>query len=275
MRPAMRDIELKLGKIRDQRTAGIIDEAAAAHQRREIMDRIGRLLDDSEFGSRLYELLSDDQPTSGSPAVAARRRERRDFFLRKDHHETEMRTADSRAEQLEELFQLPSIGSREMGSGQRTFGDAGAVEVYPPRNNEGPILNPDQGIDPAVGRQACDAFRSMFDISSDKNLAVAEMHIDGVQQLFLSRSGSDAPPGMVELPGQTQFSVVNSGFMTRRFDTESIILEHIALNLDPNAQGIIRLYTERSPCHSCSGIIRQYQDLFPNIEIIITHQAGR
>ncbi len=59
----------------------------------------------------------------------------------------------------------------------------------------------------------------------------------------------------------------------REVDTESKILEEIASQLGNNrdATGTIDLFTTREPCASCRGVMSQFMDRYPNIEINIYH----
>lgn len=59
--------------------------------------------------------------------------------------------------------------------------------------------------------------------------------------------------------------------MTRAFDSEVKILEEIAKDLPQNASGTISLFTERAACSSCQGVIQQFEKMFPNVKVILTH----
>ncbi|MFA0814290.1 MAG: deaminase domain-containing protein [Anaerofustis sp.] len=41
-----------------------------------------------------------------------------------------------------------------------------------------------------------------------------------------------------------------------------------------DAKGTITLFTERRPCPSCARNINQFQQRYPNIEIIVVHNDG-
>ncbi|NDW11224.1 hypothetical protein D0T56_16390 [Dysgonomonas sp. 520] len=60
----------------------------------------------------------------------------------------------------------------------------------------------------------------------------------------------------------------------RNIDTEYKILSEIAENLETNASGKIKLFTERPPCSSCSGVIDAFSKKFPMIEIEVIHNNG-
>jgi filamentous hemagglutinin len=54
-------------------------------------------------------------------------------------------------------------------------------------------------------------------------------------------------------------------------DSEYKVLSEIADTLekfyDIYVEGIIYLYTERQPCQSCEGVISQFKEKFPNINL--------
>ena len=41
----------------------------------------------------------------------------------------------------------------------------------------------------------------------------------------------------------------------------------LEISYDPDVEGKLYLYTERHPCESCNGVIEQFKEKFPNIEI--------
>ncbi len=54
-------------------------------------------------------------------------------------------------------------------------------------------------------------------------------------------------------------------------DAEYKVLSEIAhileTDYDLQVQGKLYLYTEFQPCESCSGVLRQFKEKFPNIEV--------
>lgn len=62
----------------------------------------------------------------------------------------------------------------------------------------------------------------------------------------------------------------------RCVDSESKILEDIAHQLGytefkagEKVSGTIYLITERPPCPSCEGVIKQFREMFPDIKLIV------
>lgn len=72
---------------------------------------------------------------------------------------------------------------------------------------------------------------------------------------------------------QRRFTTLEIGGYNRIADTESKLLEWAGnpngLGLTRESRGSLRLYTDRPPCESCSGVISQFREQFPNIELQI------
>lgn len=70
-----------------------------------------------------------------------------------------------------------------------------------------------------------------------------------------------------------QFEPIIDSFSGRLMDTDAEYkaLSAIALTLSAidniSLSGKLYLYTERRPCESCTGVLKQFTDKFPNIEI--------
>ncbi len=47
----------------------------------------------------------------------------------------------------------------------------------------------------------------------------------------------------------------------------SAIADTLEMFYNREVAGQLYLYTERKPCESCNGVIAQFKDKFPNIEI--------
>ncbi|WP_076893414.1 deaminase domain-containing protein, partial [Burkholderia pseudomallei] len=54
------------------------------------------------------------------------------------------------------------------------------------------------------------------------------------------------------------------------------ILNNVAAQLGDNTSvsGVINLFTERPPCTSCSNVIQQFQNKYPNIKINVMDSNG-
>ncbi len=65
----------------------------------------------------------------------------------------------------------------------------------------------------------------------------------------------------------------------RAVDSESKILEDIAhqlgynkFTIDETIQGNVYLVTERAPCPSCTGVIEQFEKMFPNVKVHVKYK---
>ncbi|MDI5964914.1 RHS repeat-associated core domain-containing protein [Streptantibioticus silvisoli] len=102
-------------------------------------------------------------------------------------------------------------------------------------------------------------------VKANKNIAVARVRIDGSDEVMTATSGKHANPGETGMPATRQF---DPG--TRPYDSETHIFETVAQRLSPESQGTIDLYSERPVCDSCEGLINQFSQVFPGIQIDIT-----
>jgi hypothetical protein len=72
-----------------------------------------------------------------------------------------------------------------------------------------------------------------------------------------------------------QFEPIIDSYSGRIMDTDaeykalSAIAETLEKIFNSLKEGKLYLYTEREPCESCQGIIEQFKNKFPKIEIIV------
>ncbi|MBE9228057.1 hypothetical protein IQ264_21780 [Phormidium sp. LEGE 05292] len=118
--------------------------------------------------------------------------------------------------------------------------------------------------------------REQFRVSLYKNIAIAEFEINGDTGELIAISGRATRPGTVGLPQQPLFVTyeVPPGH-SRAYDSEYKLLEELAFRYaqTPEIEGKINLFTERSPCDSCTNVIEQFRRRFPNI-ILTVNYAG-
>lgn len=118
--------------------------------------------------------------------------------------------------------------------------------------------------------------REQLGISLYKNIAIAEFEISGDTGELIAISGRSTRPGTVGLPQQPLFVTyeVPPGH-SRAYDSEYKLLEELAFRYaqTPEIEGKINLFTERSPCDSCTNVIEQFRRQFPNI-ILTVNYAG-
>jgi hypothetical protein len=121
------------------------------------------------------------------------------------------------------------------------------------------------------------------------NMGVAQIDIPGVQPTMAASSRITNPTsdqramGFVGQVAETfPSSIVPTGsnpplMLNRAIDSEAKILNNIASQLGNNtsATGMINLLTERPPCASCSNVIQQFQEKYPNIKIHVLDNGGK
>jgi len=115
-----------------------------------------------------------------------------------------------------------------------------------------------------------------------RNFAFADVFVGDEQATLLSLSGESYKVGTVgpyPFPRQNfnPFTWPRNGNNNRRFDTEVKILESIANRYYDNRSigGRIVLFTERRPCGSCASVIREFEALFPNIQVRVNFNIPR
>ncbi|UXH77378.1 hemagglutinin repeat-containing protein [Roseateles amylovorans] len=118
------------------------------------------------------------------------------------------------------------------------------------------------------------------------NVAAAEISVYGKsteQMRASSRVGNDpasAKSGFASLPPAENMilkDISQEGSIPRYYDTEFKILEAFAQRNVGNrtVAGQISIYTERSPCNSCTDLMRRtFSEIFPNMEVRLYHGNG-
>jgi hypothetical protein len=76
------------------------------------------------------------------------------------------------------------------------------------------------------------------------------------------------------------FSTMDVGW-SRAYDSEVKLLEAIAqrynphrLDVVPDLSGSVNLYSEFTVCYSCSRVIGQFQEMFPNVRVGVQSGAS-
>ena len=112
--------------------------------------------------------------------------------------------------------------------------------------------------------------RNALTVGQGRNIAVAEVNIaGGGTQELIGVSGQAARPGTVGNPTQRLFETFEVGH-SRAFDSEVKILEDVASRISPETRGTINLFSERAVCDSCSSVINQFRQMFPNMNVNVT-----
>ncbi|ONI88188.1 hypothetical protein ALI144C_06945 [Actinosynnema sp. ALI-1.44] len=121
-----------------------------------------------------------------------------------------------------------------------------------------------------TGKEVAEDFRENANngqgVASRRNIAVAQHDIDGQTGQLIGVSGTYSHPGSVSMPATPrQFNT-----SARPHDSEVKIFETYAATLSPNSKGTINLYSEREVCDSCSKLIDQFKQTFPNVTVNVT-----
>ncbi|MDB0564344.1 deaminase domain-containing protein [Ralstonia solanacearum] len=118
------------------------------------------------------------------------------------------------------------------------------------------------------------------------NMGVAQIDIPGVQPVMAASSRIANPTPAQQAAGfvgevpetfaSSSAPLPDGTLIPRYVDSEAKILNNIAAQLGDNnsVSGVIKLFTERAPCSSCSSIIRQFQQRYPNITINVMDNGG-
>jgi Hemagglutinin repeat/The BURPS668_1122 family of deaminases len=119
------------------------------------------------------------------------------------------------------------------------------------------------------------------------NMGAAQIDLPGVQSTMAASSQISAPSAEQQAQGfvgsladptfQSTVVPTASGYpLLRNVDSEAQILNNVANQLGSNtaATGSIVLLTERPPCASCSDVIQQFQNMYPNIKLTVLDNGG-
>ncbi|UEM39547.1 DUF637 domain-containing protein [Pectobacterium aquaticum] len=113
------------------------------------------------------------------------------------------------------------------------------------------------------------------------NVAVADINIPGIPKTLAAHSGVNVSGNGLVGKGSESFKYQeipnNKGFIiARNTDSEYKILDNISDKLAGNisAKGTVTIFTERPACGSCLGVVEQFQQRYPGIEVKILDNNG-
>ncbi|MGZ0050582.1 deaminase domain-containing protein [Brevibacillus gelatini] len=113
-------------------------------------------------------------------------------------------------------------------------------------------------------------------IGGKRNIAFAEYEINGSTGEIIGVSGKAERAGTAGVPNQRKFETITTpDGNPRTLDAEVKILEELASQLSSNASGKVHLFSELPFCQSCLGVIKQFKEQFPNVEVIISHGPSK
>ena len=130
-------------------------------------------------------------------------------------------------------------------------------------------------------------FRGSFNstLKNSGNVGFADVSINGLKtdwfahsqiQILSDIKPAEAVSNISLKPTNPTFQAYKVGEYIRDVNTEFKILNDIAKALGDNtsAVGKIKLFTELPPCSSCSNVIAQFTEKYPNIIIEVIHNGG-
>lgn len=113
--------------------------------------------------------------------------------------------------------------------------------------------------------------RAELKTPNNRNIAFAEVNIEGKQEKLIGISGIASPEGTCLYPEDPALKFKPRGFEERDDHSEFKILNQIAQGLDKNATGTVKLFSERYPCDSCEPAIDEFRREFPHIKLEIEY----
>jgi RHS repeat-associated protein len=113
------------------------------------------------------------------------------------------------------------------------------------------------------------SIRNVLGIGKKKNIATLGGMVEGKGVYTIGVSGAAVREGTVGVPILRRFTTAEVGGYDRILDSEVKVLEDFAekFHKTPNVKGIITLTSERPFCTSCTGVTKQFEKMFPNIQL--------
>jgi RHS repeat-associated protein len=118
--------------------------------------------------------------------------------------------------------------------------------------------------------------RASGTVGVDRNIAAMTLEAGGTRVSGIAVSGQAARNGMMPNVGAAsnpqRFIPTSTGMNSRVYDAELKLLNYAANELGPSSgvAGTLRLHSELPICPSCSSVMRQFRESFPNINITVT-----
>ncbi|GAB3447151.1 DUF6531 domain-containing protein [Actinophytocola sediminis] len=142
-------------------------------------------------------------------------------------------------------------------------------------NPYGYVSDPRRSIDP-LGLAPCHLqdirdYRTQQRVGMKRNIAFADYEIGtNTGRSNMAPSGGHQYPNAAPSPSNSPFTT-NSPL-----DSEPKILNELIndLGLTPQSSGTIHFHSERPACPDCQGVIDQFKQMYPNIEIKYTDYGG-
>ncbi|PAA98158.1 hypothetical protein CJJ13_08730 [Serratia fonticola] len=113
------------------------------------------------------------------------------------------------------------------------------------------------------------------------NVAVADVDIPGMPKQMAAHSGVDKEGKGLVGAGSGNFTYKElpnkqGDMISRKGDSEYKILDNLADQLGSNTsvKGTVTIFTERPACGSCLGVVEQFQQKYPGIQVNVLDNNG-
>ncbi len=121
--------------------------------------------------------------------------------------------------------------------------------------------------------------RASYDlINKTRNIAIALCDIEGEVFEIYTVSGKLNRPNAVTVTNKPIFTPFDyPRGRTRQYDAEYKLLEEIAARYtqNKNIKGTIELFTELFMCPSCTHVLSEFKQMFPNIKVNLIELGER
>jgi RHS repeat-associated protein len=120
-----------------------------------------------------------------------------------------------------------------------------------------------------LASRSIDLVRKAYTIGAGRNIGTLGGVVEGAGYYTIGVSGTGARAGTVGVPLLRRFTTTEVGGYDRLFDSEVKLLEAFAekFHNTPNVKATLTLTSERQFCTSCSGVVTQFQKMFPNVKL--------
>jgi hypothetical protein len=234
--------------------------------------RLANIAGDSQFGPMIADQLNRPLPRTPEDERARRAELGREMAVKGDFAKEAARGNDLRQVHAEELARVAP--DRTAPPAERRLREVEATPEYSLLATDAPILarGPKGAIDPEEGARIAATMRALHGFDEGRNVAIAELRIEDASQILIAKSNAEELPGMTTMPAGRVFATEPNPARPNDHHTESVLLEHAARVIDAgdfDSAGqpdfAISMYTEREPCSSCQGVIRQFAQRYPEI----------
>ena len=116
-----------------------------------------------------------------------------------------------------------------------------------------------------------------FTGSAKRKGNIAVMELDGDIKVANSQLDSKSDPAYINFKGnrqqlvmkkdKLQFNAIEVGSHLRDMDSEAKLFEYAADIVNDGKKHVIRMLSEKCMCDSCRGIMEQFKEKYPNVEV--------